>query len=98
MGENVTTSGLDLLTMPLGTRLHLGAEAVVELTGLRTPCVQMDAFKRGLKQACIGRDANGGVQRRAGVMSIALASGTVRAGDAIKAELPAGEWVKLGPV
>jgi MOSC domain-containing protein YiiM len=98
MGENVTTSGLDLLTMPLGTRLHLGVDAVVELTGLRTPCVQMDQFRPGLKHACIVRDANGAVQRRAGVMAIALAGGIVRPGDAIEVELPAGEWVKLGPV
>ncbi len=98
MGENVTTSGLELLTMPLGTRLHLGSEAVVQLTGLRTPCVQMDTFKPGLKQACIGRDAKGRVERRAGVMAIAIAGGIVRAGDSIRVALPEQPWVKLGPV
>jgi MOSC domain-containing protein YiiM len=98
MGENVTTSGLELLTLPLGTRLHLGAQAVVELTGLRTPCLQMDTFRPGLKQACMGRDAEGGVERRAGVMAIALAGGSVRVGDAIRVELPPAPWTKLGPV
>jgi len=98
MGENVTTTGVDLLDLPLRTRLHLGATAVVEVTGLRTPCVQMNQFRSGLMKACTGRDENGRLIRRAGIMGIALAGGIVQVGDAIIAELPAGAWVKLGPV
>jgi MOSC domain-containing protein YiiM len=98
LGENVVTSGVDLLGLPRGTRLHLGATAVVEVTGLRTPCKQMDGFKAGLMKACLARDAAGGVVRKAGIMGIALADGVVRVGDGVAVEMPVGEWVRLGPV
>jgi len=98
MGENVTTAGLDLLSLPLGAKLHLGPHAVVEATGLRTPCVQMDQLRPGLMKACMDRAADGSLVRKAGIMGIALASGEVRMGDAIEVEFPAGKWVKLGPV
>ena len=98
MGENVTTRGLDLLALPVGTLLHLGADAVVELTGLRQPCSLMNKFRPGLMQACLGRDAQGRVVRRAGVMGVVRASGTVRGGDRIEAEMPIGQTRALGPV
>jgi MOSC domain-containing protein YiiM len=98
MGENVTTAGLDLLGLPLGTRLGLGETAVVQVTGLRTPCLQMDRFRPGLQRACLGRNTDGSLARRAGVMAIALVSGTVRPGDSIAVELPPKPWVALGPV
>jgi MOSC domain-containing protein YiiM len=71
---------------------------VVEVTGLRTPCSQMDGFRRGLKKACVGRDQSGTKELRAGVMGIALAGGTVRTGDAIEVGLPQKPWSKLQPV
>jgi MOSC domain-containing protein YiiM len=89
MGENVTTRGVDLLGLPTGTRLHLGSSAVVEVTGLRNPCVQIDRFQQGLMAATLDRDAAGNLIRKAGIMSIVLADGDVRAGDAIAVELPA---------
>jgi MOSC domain-containing protein YiiM len=88
LGENVTTSGIDLLALPTGTRLHLGATAVVEVTGSRNPCVQLDTFQKGLMAATLDRDAAGNLIRKAGVMSIVLADGDVRPGDAIRVELP----------
>jgi MOSC domain-containing protein YiiM len=88
LGENVTTSGIDLLALPAGTRLHLGATAVVEVTGLRNPCVQIDGFQKGLMAATLDKDAAGNLIRKAGVMSIVLADGDVRPGDAIRIELP----------
>jgi MOSC domain-containing protein YiiM len=88
LGENVTTRGLDLLALPRGTRLRLGTDAVVEITGLRNPCLQIDRFQRGLLAECVGRDADGGIVRKTGVMSIVIAGGTVRPGDAIHVELP----------
>ncbi len=97
MGENVTTRGIDLLGLGRGTRLHLGTTAVVEVTGLREPCSQMNGYRPGLMKACLGRDARGGVVRKAGIMGVAVASGVVRAGDGIEVEA-AGEWVALGPV
>jgi MOSC domain-containing protein YiiM len=98
MGENVTTRGVDLLSLPAGTRLHLGAGAVVEVTGLRNPCIQLDRFQPGLMAACLGRDGDGNLIRKAGVMSIVLAPGEVRPGDPIGVELPPGPHRPLGPV
>jgi MOSC domain-containing protein YiiM len=90
MGENVTTRGVDLLGLPTGARLGLGDAAVIEITGLRNPCVQLDRFQRGLMRAVLDRDADGKLVRKAGVMAVVLAGGEVRAGDAILLELPPG--------
>ena len=98
IGENVVTAGVDLLGLPVGTRLHLGDEAVVELTGLRNPCAQLDDFQQGLMAAVLDRAPDGALVRKSGVMSVVLLGGTVRAGDAIWVELPAGSHVALGPV
>jgi MOSC domain-containing protein YiiM len=98
LGENVTTRGLDLLSLPTGTRLHLGPDAVVELTGLRNPCSQMDRFQRGLMAATLARDAAGNLVRKAGVMAVVLAAGEVRPGEAIRVELPSGAARPLEPV
>jgi MOSC domain-containing protein YiiM len=98
MGENVTTRGLDLLALPTGTRLHLGDAAVIELTGLRNPCVQLDGIADGLMAATLDRDEQDNLVRKAGVMSVVLAGGDVRAGDPIRLELPAGPHRSLGPV
>ena len=70
IGENVTTRGIALLDLPTGTRLRLGSTAVVEVTGLRNPCVQLDRYQDGLMQALLSRDADGGLVRLAGVMAI----------------------------
>jgi MOSC domain-containing protein YiiM len=90
LGENVTTRGVDLLALPRGTRLHLGDDAVVEVTGLRNPCVQIERFAPGLLAQVLGRDANGEVVRRTGVMSVVISGGEVRPGDPIEVVLPAG--------
>lgn len=90
MGENVTTRGVDLSALPRGALLHLEAEAVVELTGLRNPCAQIEAFRPGLLAEVLGRDASCAVIRRAGVMGVVLAGGEVRAGDALRVTLPEG--------
>ena len=98
MGENVTTRGIDLLGLPTGTRLYLGESAVVEVTGLRNPCVQIDRFQKGLMAATLDKDANGNLIRKAGVMSVVLAEGDVRPGDAIRIVLPEGPHRPLQPV
>ena len=90
MGENVTTRGLDLLALPTGTKLRLGTDAVVEVTGLRNPCGQLDGIEPGLRSATIERDDRGEVAvRKAGIMAVVLAGGDVRAGDDLAVELPA---------
>jgi MOSC domain-containing protein YiiM len=88
LGENITTVGIDLLALPLGAQLHLGESAVVELTGLRTPCALIDKFKTRLKRAMIVRTPHG-VTFRAGVLGIVTSSGDLRPGDLVRAELPA---------
>lgn len=89
MGENVTTRGLDLLALPVGARLRLGSDALVEITGLRNPCVQIEAFRAGLLKAVLGRAADGKLIRKAGIMAIVLEGGDVRSGDPIGVILPA---------
>jgi MOSC domain-containing protein YiiM len=95
LGENVTTRGIDLLSLPAGTQLHLGEHAVVEVTGLRNPCVQIDRFQKGLMKATLGRDKDGHVLRKTGVMCIAVRSGDVHPGDPIRVELPAAPHRRL---
>lgn len=87
IGENVLTRGLDLLALPRGARLQLG-EAMVEVTGLRNPCRQLDGFRAGLMAATLDRDAEGGLVRKAGVMAVVIEGGIVRAGDPIAVTLP----------
>ena len=98
LGENLTTSGIALLALPVGTELQLGTSAVVRLTGLRNPCVQLDRFQSGLMAAVLGRSAQGALVRKAGVMAIVLRGGSVRAGDTIRIVLPAGPQRALEPV
>jgi len=98
MGENITTRHLDVLSLPTGTRLHLGASAIVEITGLRTPCAQLDGVQPGLLQAVLAFDAAGNLIRKAGVMGIVLHDGAVKPGDAIRVELPPSPHQALGPV
>lgn len=97
MGENITTRGLDLLGLPRETRLHVGGEAVVEVTGLRTPCKQIERFQPGLL-AAVSQDANGNLFFKSGIMGIVLQGGIVKAGDAIRLELPPEPHEKLGKV
>jgi MOSC domain-containing protein YiiM len=98
MGENITTRGLDLLGLPKGTIVRLGLEAVVQVTGLRNPCYQLDGLQRGLMAACLDKTADGQLIRKAGVMSVVLAGGEVRAGDAIVVEPPPAPFEPLAPV
>ncbi len=98
VGENVTTSGLDLLGLPTGTKLHLGDDVVIEVTGLRNPCYQLDKFQPGLMKATLDNDADGNLVRKAGIMSIVLEGGDVKPGDDIRVELPPEPHKKLEPV
>ena len=95
VGENITTRGIGLLSLPTSARLRLGNDAVVEITGLRNPCYQLDNFRSGLMQAMLGRDAAGEPVRKCGVMAIVVADGVVQPGDPIAVELPEGPHRKL---
>jgi MOSC domain-containing protein YiiM len=98
MGENITTRGIDLLALPSGTRLRLGDSAVVEVTGLRNPCGQLDELQQGLMAATLARDDRGNLIRKAGVMGVVISEGEVRAGDTIIVEIPARPHRSLEPV
>lgn len=88
MGENVTTRGIDLLALPVGTVLRFAGGAEVEVTGLRNPCQQIEAFQPGLLRAVLGRDAEGNLVRKAGIMGVVRTGGWVRPGGAIDVVLP----------
>lgn len=98
LGENILTRGLDVLALPRDTRLHLGPDAVVRVTGLRNPCSQIDGLQHGLLKVAVGRDADGEVVRRSGVMGVVEAGGRVGVGDAITVVLPAQPHLRLEPV
>jgi len=98
MGENVTTRGVDLLGLPTGALLHLGTTAVVEVTGLRNPCAQLDGLQPGLMGAVLARGDDGELVRLAGVMAVVRRGGIVAAGDGVRVELPPGERRRLEPV
>lgn len=98
LGENITTRGLDLQALPTGTLLRLGPDAAVELTGLRSPCAQIDRFRPGLLKQVLLRGAGGAIVRRAGVMAVVHRGGEVRAGMPVAVTEPAGERLPLGPV
>ncbi|WP_315906253.1 MOSC domain-containing protein [Priestia koreensis] len=88
LGENITTSGIDLLSLPTDTLLHIGDSAIIQVTGLRNPCQQINDFQSGLMQAVLDHDEQGNLVRKAGIMGIVLEGGTIQIGDRIIAELP----------
>jgi MOSC domain-containing protein YiiM len=98
LGENVLTAGLDVLALPRDTRLHLGEQAVVRVTGLRNPCQQINDFRSGLLKVAITRDANGELVRRAGIMGVVERGGVVAPSDTIRVELPPGPHIPLDRV
>lgn len=98
VGENITTRGIDLLGLPRGARLRIGEAAVVEITGLRNPCKQLDNFQSGLMKAVLDRDDAGALVRKAGVMAVVITGGLVKAGDGIGISMPAVPHLKLEPV
>ncbi len=98
LGENITTRGVALLDLPAGTRMRIGASAVIELTGLRNPCNQLNTFQAGLMDAVIDRDDAGNLVRKAGVMGVVAAGGRVGPGDDIRIDLPAAPCRPLEPV
>lgn len=95
MGENITTRRIALLDLPTGTRLYIGAASVVEVTGLRNPCAQLDRFQSGLLAAVLGRDEHGNLIRKAGIMGIVVTGGAVNTNDHIRIELPARPYRPL---
>ena len=97
MGENITTRGIDLLKLPTDTRLRI-KKAIIQVTGLRNPCTQLDNFQPGLMAAVLDKDENGCLIRKAGIMGIVIAGGAISAGDTIEVELPSQPYRPLEKV
>ena len=95
LGENITTRGIDLLALPKSAILKIGSDVVLELTGLRNPCSQIESFEKGLLGAVLDKTEDGELVRKAGVMSIVIAGGNVQAGDNVEIELPPLPHAKL---
>jgi MOSC domain-containing protein YiiM len=98
MGENITTRGIDLLGLPTGARLKIGEQAIVEITGLRNPCAQLDGIQKGLMAATLEKGLDGELIRKVGVMCIVISGGDVKSGDKIEVQLPPSPYIKLKPV
>jgi len=95
MGENITTRNIDLLGLPRGSRLSIGTSAVVEITGLRNPCKQLEDYQKGLLSAVLDKGDDGELIRKSGVMGIVVLGGDVQTGDEIKVSLPNKPYLKL---
>lgn len=95
LGENITTSGIDLLALPRHTLMLIGPDVRLEVTGLRNPCGQIDRFQPGLLAAVLDRGPNNEVIRKAGIMAIVREGGRVRPGDPITVEMPPTPYLPL---
>lgn len=95
MGENITTKGINLLKLPSDTLLHIGNDAVIKVTGLRNPCAQLDRFQPGLMTAVLDKDEQGNIVRKAGIMSVVIATGVINIGDRIQVEFPPQPYQSL---
>lgn len=98
LGENITTEGIDVIRLPRGTILHIGATVRLVVTGLRNPCAQIEAFQPGLLSAVLEKGPEGRLIRKAGIMSIVFEGGCIRTGDWIEIELPSLPHLALEPV
>ena len=98
MGENITTRNIALLALPRGTLLHIGSETIIEVSGLRNPCHQLNGLQEGLLNAVVDQDENGTLIRKAGIMGIVKQGGEIKVGDTIRTEFPPLPHVKLDRV
>jgi hypothetical protein len=98
LGENITTRGIELLSLPLGCLIHVGETAVLQATGVRVPCSYIDRFQKGLKRLMISKTPKGTPVCKSGIMAIVRAGGTVAAGDPVRIVLPSEPWALLPPL
>lgn len=98
LGENITTSGIDLINLPKDTRMIFESGAEIQITGLRNPCHQLDDWQKGLLKACLEKDAEGNLIRKAGVMAIVLKGGKVSAKETVRILKPSPPHISLEKV
>ena len=95
IGENITTQGIDLLGLPKGTKMRIGKDAVIKITGLRNPCNQLNEFQEGLLSAVLDKDEEGKLIRKSGIMGVVLVAGQIKDGDNIYVDLPDEPYIAL---
>ena len=88
LGENITTGQIDLPALPQGTLLRIGDTAVVEITGLRTPCFKIERFRKGLRSAVTEHRHGGPATLKGALMAIVVAGGVVNRDDRIGVIIP----------
>jgi MOSC domain-containing protein YiiM len=98
LGENVLTRGVDLLALSAGTKMLFPSGAVLQITGLRNPCVQINGHSPGLMNALLDRADDGSLIRKGGVMAIVLSAGHICAGDSVTFLSSDGPHQSLEPV
>ncbi|MGY4397625.1 MOSC domain-containing protein YiiM [Sphingomonas sp. UYAg733] len=98
IGENITVRGIALLDLPTDTILRIGDDARIRITGLRNPCLQLEAVQAGLMQAVLARAPDGSLIRKAGVMAVVVAGGEIRPGDTVRVTVPTGQHRRLEAV
>jgi MOSC domain-containing protein YiiM len=86
LGENILVEGIDLMALPVGTRLQVGS-AILELTEIRDPCSQLDGVHPGLHRAVEIHTADG-IQSQAGMLGVIIRGGIVRPEDTVQVIRP----------
>jgi MOSC domain-containing protein YiiM len=80
-GENLTTEGFDVSALPVGTRLEIGDEVVLELSGPANPCRTIRHSFSDLRFGRLGMAASPADSR---MYARVIREGAVRPGDAIR--------------
>lgn len=73
--ENITSEGIDLVSLPIGTRLLIGDETILEITQIGKECHIKCAIYRQVGQCIMPEE---------GVFARVIQGGVVKAGDAIR--------------
>ena len=73
--ENITTSGIDLPSIPTGQKIALGDDVVLRITGHCEPCARMDEIRPGLLEQ---------LDRKRGMLAYIVQGGDVKVGDGIR--------------
>ncbi len=75
--ENITTQGIDLVPLPIGTRIRVGDEIILEITQIGKECHTACAIRRQVGKCIMPEE---------GVFARVIQGGPVKAGDRMKIE------------
>jgi len=82
--ENLTTQGIELYSLPVGTRFRIGASVLLEMTQIGKECHD---------RCAIYHQAGDCVMPKEGVFAIVLEGGPVKTGDVVEILKPVGDKV-----